>query len=117
MNLQNEFYDDSTSRSYYAVYHAICAMLSTKNLEFSSHSQTLGSFNKEFIKTGIFASHYSKWIRDLYNLRESGDYDIRSDVDETKARKALNMASEIINEIKKFLVEVENREMKDEIRV
>ncbi len=107
MNLQNRFYDDSASRSYYAVYHAICAVLSTKDFEFSSHNQTLGCFNKEFIKTGVFQSQYSKWTRDLYNLRESGDYDIRSDVDELKASKSLDMAFAIVNEIKKYLADIE----------
>ena len=43
-------YDDSVSRSYYSVLHAISALLITKDLSFSSHSQTIGAFNKEFIK-------------------------------------------------------------------
>ncbi len=102
-NLQNEQYDDSASRSYYAVYHSICAVLTTKGLEFSSHSQTLGAFNKDFIKTGIFNKKYSKWIQSLFVLRESGDYDIRSDIDKSKAEKALTMASEILNVIKEYL--------------
>lgn len=102
-NLHNEQYDDSASRSYYAVYHSICAVLTTKGLEFSSHSQTLGAFNKDFIKTGIFNKKYSKWIQSLFVLRESGDYDIRSDIDLKKAENALITASEIVGVVKEYL--------------
>lgn len=49
IDFDNERYDDSVSRSYYAVFHAISAVLLSKGLHFSSHSQTIGAFNKEFI--------------------------------------------------------------------
>ena len=39
--LTNHQYDDAVSRSYYAVFHAISALLFTKGLSFSSHSQTI----------------------------------------------------------------------------
>lgn len=106
-NLNNEQYDDSASRSYYAVYHSICAVLTTKGLEFSSHGQTLGTFNREFIKTEIFNKKYSKWIQSLFVLRESGDYDIRSDIDRKKAEGALAMASELVKVIKEYLNKME----------
>lgn len=58
--LTNDQYDDAVSRSYYAVFHAISALLFTKGLSFSSHSQTIGAFNKEFVRTDIFPKYYSK---------------------------------------------------------
>ena len=102
-NYENFQYDDSASRSYYAIYHAICAALHTRGLEFSSHSQTLGAFNKEFLKTNQFNQKYSKWIQSLVNMRESGDYDIRSDITQQKANDAIIMSSEIVYSIKKYL--------------
>lgn len=59
---EKKIYDDSASRAYYAVFHAISTVLASKDLIFSSHSQTIGVFNKEFVKTGIFPREYSKII-------------------------------------------------------
>jgi HEPN domain-containing protein len=37
---ENEFFDDAASCSYYAAYHAVCALLASHGLAFSSHGQT-----------------------------------------------------------------------------
>ena len=60
IDFDNERYDDSVSRSYYAVFHAISAVLLSKGLHFSSHSQTIGAFNKEFIKSKEFSASFTK---------------------------------------------------------
>lgn len=49
IDFDNGRHNDSVSRSYYAVFHAISAVLLSKGLHFSSHGQTIGAFNKEFI--------------------------------------------------------------------
>jgi YgiT-type zinc finger domain-containing protein len=70
-----ERYDDSVSRAYYAAFHAISAVLLSRGLHFSSHSQTIGSFNKEFIRHGHFPVDFTKNIQKLFNDRQTGDYD------------------------------------------
>lgn len=47
------FYEDAVSRAYYAAFHAVSAALASKHLSFSSHGQTLGAFNREFVATGM----------------------------------------------------------------
>lgn len=42
------YYGDATSRAYYAVFHAISAVLAKHGLTFSSHAQTIGTFNCMF---------------------------------------------------------------------
>jgi uncharacterized protein (UPF0332 family) len=99
----NNQYDDSVSRSYYSVFHAISALLFTKDLSFSSHSQTIGAFNKEFIKTEIFPKYYSKKIQTLFDERHTGDYDIHSDIDVVTANDSIEFAKEFINTAKSYL--------------
>jgi len=53
-DLKSLLFDDAVSRAYYAVYHAISAVLADLGLTFSSHAQTLGAFNKDFVKSGHF---------------------------------------------------------------
>jgi uncharacterized protein (UPF0332 family) len=101
----NFVYDDCASRAYYAVYHALTAVLYLKDLEFSSHSQTMGAFNKEFIHTALFPKHFTKKIKSLYDYRESGDYDVNSNITKEIASECLNTASEVIDAIHKYLLE------------
>jgi len=48
------FYGEAASRAYYAVFHAICAVLAERGLSFSSHSKAIGAFNREFIRLVFF---------------------------------------------------------------
>ncbi len=104
--LTNDQYDDAVSRSYYAVFHAISALLYTKGLSFTSHSQTIGAFNKEFLKTEIFPKDYSKKIQTLFDERQTGDYDIRSDIDKVVASESTEFAKEVIENSKSYLEKI-----------
>jgi uncharacterized protein (UPF0332 family) len=104
-NLDHFQYDDAVSRAYYSTFHAISAIMLTKELSFSSHNQTLGSFNKEFIKTNILPKQFGKLAYKLYEYRETGDYDIDANIDENLAKESILIATEILTEIKKYIVE------------
>lgn len=103
IDFDNERYDDSVSRSYYAVFHAISAVLLSKGLHFSSHGQTLGAFNKEFIKSKKFPASFTKVIEKLFNGRQMGDYDIESYLDADTAKEDLEEAEKIIDACETYL--------------
>lgn len=104
-NFKYSQFDDTVSRAYYCIFHSISAILLTKELSFSSHNQTIGSFNKEFIKTEILPRHFGKWSYKLLEYRETGDYDIDADIDETIAQESINIAEDILQTIRKFIEE------------
>ncbi|OHD69530.1 MAG: hypothetical protein A2W19_00530 [Spirochaetes bacterium RBG_16_49_21] len=104
IDFDNGQFDDSVSRSYYAVYHAISAALLSKDMAFSSHSQTIGAFNKEFIKTEIWPKEFAGIIQGLFEDRQIGDYDAIANIDEKTAKDNLNNAAKIVNKIKEFLM-------------
>ncbi|MEK7279566.1 MAG: HEPN domain-containing protein [Nitrospirota bacterium] len=103
IDLDNKQYDDSVSRAYYAVYHAISAVLLSRGLHFSSHGQTIGAFNREFIKTKNFPSSFAGTIRKLFKERQTGDYDFESYIDADVAREDLNYGEKIVNACEKYL--------------
>ena len=72
---------EAASRAYYAVFHAIAAVLATRALAFSSHAQTIGAFNREFVKSGIFSSDTTRVLQNLFEDRHTADYDWVNDVD------------------------------------
>lgn len=103
IDFDNERYDDSVSRSYYAVFHAISAVLLSKGLHFSSHDQTIGAFNREFIKTKIFPVFFARMIKKLFKERQTGDYDFETHIDENIAQQDLNHAEDILNACEEYL--------------
>lgn len=103
---EHERYDDSVSRSYYAVYHAISAVLFSREMHFSSHAQTIGAFNKEFIKTKVFPSSFTKTIEKLFNERQTGDYDFESYIGADISEEDLKEAEKIIDACEKYLSKI-----------
>lgn len=54
-DMESGFFGEASSRSYYAAFHAVSAVLAHRGLAFSSHAQTLAAFNREFVKTAVFS--------------------------------------------------------------
>ena len=108
IDFDNERYNDSVSRSYYAVYHAISAVLLSKGLHFSSHAQTIGAFNREFIKTKQFPASFTKTIMKLFKERQTGDYDFESYIDVDVAREDLKEAAKIMDACEEYLAKTYN---------
>ena len=102
-NLEHRQFDDAVSRSYYCVFHIISGLIYLKDTEFSSHNQTLGFFNKEFIKTGIFPKEFGKWIYKLFEFREIGDYVVTTNISEKDAKESYERASIILNSINDYI--------------
>ena len=103
MNFEGGQYDDCVSRSYYAVFHAVTAVLLDKGLVYSSHSQVIGAFNRDFVKTGIFPTDFTSMIQELYDGRQVGDYDPMSDITREDAEKALLNAESIVSSFSSHL--------------
>ena len=103
INFSNGKYDDTVSRCYYAVYHAMNAALISKGFSFSSHAHTIGVFNREFVKTGVFPKYFSEIIQGLFEDRQSGDYDFDSWIDEPTVRESIENAATIVTGIAQFL--------------
>ncbi len=108
LNFDNDLYDDAVSRAYYAVFHTISAVLMSRKLHFSSHKETIGSFNKEFVKTGIFPKSYTRIMQKLFNERQTGDYDFGSYLGADIAEEDLTEVEKIIGACEKYLARIYN---------
>lgn len=106
IDFDNDRFDDSVSRAYYAIFHIISAVLLSKGLHFSSHAQVIGAFNKEFIKSGIFPSSFTRMIQNIFEERQVGDYDFENAISSDDAKKTLIEAKTIVESCKNYLEKI-----------
>ena len=101
--LKLSMWEGTSSRAYYGAFHTVKALLLFKDLTFSKHKSVIGSFNKEFVHTGIFSKDLSQGMEVLFNDRQSGDYDPMPSITSEKAFYDLRTAYLIHNTIKEWL--------------
>lgn len=102
-NYQNRRYLNANNRAYYAIFHAIRAVLATERIDFKRHKDVLAYFNQYYVKTEIFPRSISRKISQSSKVREDSDYDdefIPTD-EETKAQ--IDTAKELIELVEKYL--------------
>lgn len=110
--LKNKQYSDAASRAYYCAFHAISAILLSRDMSFSSHTQTIGAFNREFVKTELFPSYFGKRLVKMQMDREAGDYRTHSPIGKIIALEDVKMAEEILGACRQFL-EKEKKEQNE----
>lgn len=104
--LENGYFDDVISRAYYAVFHAASAVLLSENITVESHSALKAMFGLHFVTQGKIDKKYGRYLNELKDERENGDYDIFAGFEKEDAEKAIMEAAEFISEIKRYLAQV-----------
>jgi uncharacterized protein (UPF0332 family) len=104
IDFENGQFEDSISRSYYSAFNAISALLLTKNLNFSSHNQTIGAFNREFVKSGIFPKEYTAILQGLFEDRQASDYDAITTFTSDVTLEAIQDAERILDNVERYIL-------------
>ena len=72
--LAQKLEEGAISRSYYAVFHAVKALLFSKGLDTSTHQGSMRLFNLHFIQAGLFEQRFSRVLSRAKQEREEADY-------------------------------------------
>ncbi len=72
--LDNTKYSQSINRSYYAMFHAVRALLALSKFDSHKHSGLISYFNRHFIKSGKIEVEYSKMLTTAFKIRNDSDY-------------------------------------------
>ncbi|MEW5692735.1 MAG: HEPN domain-containing protein [Candidatus Hydrogenedentota bacterium] len=97
------FLDDAISRAYYSVFHAVSAALLSEGITVESHDGLKTMFGLHLIKQGKIDKKFGRFLSQLKDERENGDYDIYVGFEKEDAKEAIREAKELLEEIKKFL--------------
>ena len=71
MMFNNNKFSQSINRSYYAMFHAVRALLALSKFDSQKHSGIISYFNFHFVKSEI---EYSKMLTTAFKIRNDSDY-------------------------------------------
>lgn len=94
----------AATRTYYAIFHAMRAVLALDGIDRKHHSAVIAEFRRLYIKTGLIPKEQSGTISKLLDLRSDSDYDDFFIITEDEAIEALDKAEVFVSEIKNFLI-------------
>lgn len=79
------------------------ALLYTEHIHIKRHSSAHGRFHDLFVRTGRFPHESIKWVHTVFQLRQSGDYDLEIDVTEEQATQSLDYARQFYTLTKAYI--------------
>lgn len=101
--LENGNYKSAATRSYYAIFHAMHAVLALNELDMRHHSGIISEFRKLYIKTGVFEARISQIISVLFDTRTESDYDDFFVISKAEAVEQIENAEYFLQVIKVYL--------------
>ena len=107
---KNHRYLNANNRAYYAIFHAIRAVLATEKVDFKKHKDVLAYFNQNYIKTEIFPRMIGKKISQARKVREDSDYDDEFEPTDIETKMQIESASELIDLVEKYLENKKDKE-------
>jgi len=96
-------YDSSVSRTYYAMFYVVEAILLTKDLKFKSHRGVISAFGQHFVRTKLFSKEMSDNLRNAMDKRNAGDYEYIISVSKEEANDLLNVGQSFTEKIISYL--------------
>jgi uncharacterized protein (UPF0332 family) len=99
-------YRSAVSRSYYAMFYSVLALLASEKHETGKHSGAISLFDKEFVRTGVFSKEFSRGLHEAFGLRQRCDYSAEFAVTEEDAKDALRRAEAFVEGVTEALSDV-----------
>lgn len=89
----------AANRLYYAVFHAINALLIHDGHSVSTHQGSHAIFNLYYIKTGLLPIEYGRLYNQLQTMREESDYNCAYDISPDELEEKIEPARQLIDKI------------------
>ncbi len=101
--VEQKYWDTLVNRMYYAVFHAVSALMIHNAIQVHTHRGALIAFNKEFVRTGIFSAEEGHLFSKLESMRERGDYNCFIDATEDEVLPLIEPLKALVSKIKEQL--------------
>lgn len=97
------YWDNVANRLYYALFHAVSALLINDGHNVGSHRGAVGAFGQYYVTTGIFTIEDGKHYARLQGLREKSDYNCFYDVTEADIEPKIEPTRCLIEKIIEYI--------------
>lgn len=101
--IKSGFWNAAVNRIYYSCYYAVSGLLLMKTIETNSHKGIRQMFGLHFVQTGLVSKEDGRFFSDLYDRRQTGDYDDFFLYDEVTVMTLFKQAEGFIERIVKLL--------------
>lgn len=96
-------WEAAANRLYYALFHAINALLVSDGHQVKSHRGILAMFGEHYVRTGLFSKKDGALLSDLVIMRDNADYNCFFEADEEKLKPYLEPTRSLIEKIKLYI--------------
>ena len=93
----------ANNRAYYAIFHAVAAVLSLENVAFKRHKDTIAYFNNNYVRTEVFPRKIGRMISEAQEIRHASDYDVFYIAVKSDTEEQIAAAEEIIHLVEEYL--------------
>lgn len=101
--MQHKFYITVINRLYYSCFHAVKALLLTKDLVPKTHSGVITMLHKHFVQDNSFDAAHASFFSQLMQERIEDDYSDFMIIEESEVTEFLAPAKAFINYIEELL--------------
>ncbi len=101
--IENKFWNTTVNRLYYACYYAVIALLVKNEIKAQTHAGVRQMFGLYFVKTGLIKKELGRFYSDIFDKRQTGDYDDFITFTEEDVKSLLPSAKKLISEIERLL--------------
>ena len=102
VDYDNKEYLGAANRSYYAIFHALRAVLALEEKDLKKHSGLIAYFNQQYIKTELFPNDLYKIIYSAFNIRQASDYEDFYIISKEEVKEQIDNAKYIIQLVKEY---------------
>lgn len=101
--LEDNDYESSVSRTYYAMFFSAQALLLSLGLSYSSHKGVISGYGEQFVKPGVFARESGRDLNLAFQKRQLGDYESRFVISREEAADLLQRGQAIVARAAEYL--------------
>lgn len=101
--IDNKFWNASINRMYYACYYVVSALLLKGAFKTGTHKGIRQLFGLHFVQTGIISKEDGRFFSDLFDRRQTGDYDDYIIYEEDTALEIYERAKDFIQRVIKVI--------------
>ena len=98
-------WETAANRIYYALFHAMSALLVNDGHIVKSHRGVLTMFGEYYVRTGIFTKQDGSLLSELVIMRDNADYNCFFEADEEKLKPFLEPTRLLIEKIKQYILD------------